>query len=152
MEDSRFERFVNLTAMATKRIQRLKVDRMRKYGLSGAHTHCVLCLNRAGMTGLTQTELVAAEQMDASQISRVLRELIKKNYVTIEETGARYRRHYILTESGFAIAKEITDEVEFINQFVSGSIPQDEIEAFYNTFELICAGLEKAEQELIKCR
>lgn len=145
-----FETFVGLTNTAMKSIQRLKVQKMKKYSLTSAHTNCICRLETAGKEGLTQTDLVRQEMMDPSQISRVLRELGAKGYVQLSGEEGRYRRRYSLTSIGEEIAVEIRSIVEEIHDFVIQDIPLEDIEAFYRTYEAICAGLERAEAHHLK--
>lgn len=146
MTQDRFEMFVGLIGNASKSIQRIKAQKMKKYGLTSAHTNCICRLESAEPAGLTQMELVRQEGMDASQISRVLRELMAKDYVQVNGEEGRYRRHYSLTEQGLSIAREIREIIITINEFVSKSIPDEDIEVFYHTFREICASLNQAEE------
>lgn len=145
MAQDRFEMFVGLMGNASKSIQRMKSQNMKKYGLTSAHTNCICRLESAEPKGLTQVELVQQESMDASQISRVLRELLAKGYVQITGEEGRYRRRYTLTEQGMSIAREIRGIIININDFVSRSIPEEDIEVFYRTFRRICESLNQAE-------
>lgn len=146
MTQDRFEMFVGLIGNASKSIQRIKAQKMKKYGLTSAHTNCICRLESAEPAGLTQMELVRQEGMDASQISRVLRELMAKDYVQVSGEEGHYRRRYSLTEQGLSIAKEIRGIIITINDFVSKSIPEEDIEVFYQTFREICASLNRAEE------
>jgi len=141
-----FEAFAGLTGSATKTIQRFKAQKMKKYGLSSAHTNCICWLARAGEEGLTQTELVRCEMMDPSQVSRVLRELSDKGYVRPGGEEGRYRRRYSLTEQGRQAAREIQGIIEEIRDFVIRDIRPEELAAFYSAFEKICEGLKRAEE------
>lgn len=144
MNESRFELFVGLTGNAMKSIQRIKAQKMKKYGLSSAHTNCICHLESAGRSGLTQTELVRREMIDPSQISRVLKELTEKGFVALDGEEGKYRRRYFLTDKGQEIAGEIRGIIEEINRFVSCDIPLEDIESFYRTFGEICSSLNRA--------
>ena len=133
-----------------KSIQRMKAQQMKKYNLSSAHTNCICRLETAGEDGLNQMELVRQEMMDPSQISRVLRELSDKGYVQLSGEEGRYRRRYSLTSEGKKIAAEIRRLVDEIREFVIRDIPQEDIEAFYRTYESICMGLSRAEESYLK--
>ena len=91
---------------------------------------------------MTQTGLRETLGMDRAQISRVLRQLGEKAYVT--SGGAGYNRVYRLTESGERVSREIDGIVSEVLSFVSGEIPQAEIDAFYRTFAVITAHLSEA--------
>lgn len=146
MTRNRFDQFIGLNSSAMKSIQRLKAQKMKKYDLTSAHTNCLYRLQSAGEVGLTQMELVRQEMMDASQISRVLRELSEKGYVRLDGEEGKYRRHYSLTQRGREIAEEIYDIVTEIHAFVSGDIAEEELDTFYRIYEEICRALSRAEE------
>lgn len=145
LNQNRFEMFVGMNANAMKSIQRIKAQKMKKYGLSSAHTNCIYRLESAGDKGLNQMELVRQEMMDPSQISRVLRELVEKGYVRLDGESGRYRRRYSLTQLGEETAKEIHEIIDEVREFVSRDIPRADIEVFYRTFKEICESLNRAE-------
>ena len=142
MDSTRFARFEGYIGSAAKSIARLKAARMAHFHLSAAHTSCLLRL-LAAPDGLTQTGLREALGMDRAQISRVLRQLEEKGYVASGGTG--YNRAYRLTQSGLSVAREVDGIVTDVLTFVSGGIPEAEIEAFYRTFAIITENLSRAE-------
>ena len=145
MSGDRFEVLVVLTNNILKSIQRLKMQKMRNYGLTGAHTNCIYRLEQAGEAGLTQLELVQREMMDASQISRVLRELMDKGFVKADGDEGRYRRHYSLTESGLVIAQDVHAMISEVSDFVMEGISMPEREKFFKTLARLSENLMKAE-------
>ena len=142
MDNTRFARFEGYIGSAAKSIARLKAARMAHFQLSAAHTSCLL-RPLAAPDGLTQTGLLEALDMDRAQISRVLRQLEDRRYVASDGTG--YNRVYRLTPSGLCVSREVNSIVSEVLSFVSGAIPQEEIEAFYRTFSIITANLARAE-------
>ena len=143
MEDSRFELFMGLLGSASKSIQRLKAAGMERYSLSAAHTDCLYLLAGAMPEGMTQSQLAARLSMDRAQVSRVLRDLRERAYV-LAGGAAGYKCRYRLTEAGSRIAAETERVIRGVNAFVSGSIPREEIDAFYRTFRTIAARLSEA--------
>lgn len=141
MDKSRFVQFSHLTASAAKSIARLKTAQMEAFSLSGAHTNCLCRLHERG--SLTQSELTRLENMDRSQVSRVLRELKKKGYV-VSDAQAGYKRRYSLTPAGEKTASRIEDIILDVNQFVSHNIPDADIEVFYRTLTTITNNLALA--------
>lgn len=144
MEESRFARFVGLLNRTAKAIQRIKSVKMKEYGLSAAHTTCLCRLAEAGPAGLTQSGLIRLEGMDRAHISRVLGDLQGRNYVTPAAQGGRYKKRYLLTPAGQAVAGEIQSVIVSVNRFVSGQIPQEDLEVFYRTLDKIAENLEQA--------
>lgn len=140
-----FGMFESLNGNAMKSIQRFKAKKMRRYGLSGAHTNCLCRLLQAQEGGLTQSDLVQMEMLDPSQVSRVLRELIGKGYVSMDGEEGKYRRRYFLTEEGTEVAEEIRDHIDAVCCFVCRDIPEADMESFWRTFRRICDELKHSE-------
>ena len=118
---------------------------MEHYGLASAHAICI-CQLEEHADGLTKTELSQICMVDKAQISRVISDVVKKGYVAVSATSSRYRKKYFLTEYGRKIAGEIRKTILDINSFVSMDIPQEDIDKFYATFNIICENLNKAEK------
>ena len=146
MEESRFELFDGLIASAGKALQRMKSDKMKKYGLGSTHTTCLCKLGKAGKVGLSQKELTEQESIDRAQVSRVLRDLEEKEMVS-REGGAAYKKRYYLTARGREVADEINAISLEINRYVSKEIPEAEIRVFYRVMQQIDQNLKKAEQK-----
>ena len=144
MDESRFELFAGLINRASKSMQRIKSAKMKKYHLSAAHTTCLCKLAEAGGQGLTQGELTALEGMDRAQISRVLGDLIQREYVAAQGQAGQYKRRYSLTAAGQAVTGEIKEIILDVNRFVSGQIPSEDIQVFYRTLTAITQNLEQA--------
>ena len=143
MDKDRFLLFSSRLNDAQKSLSRIKQKKMEHYGLGGAHVLCICQLEEA-QKGLTKTELVKRCGVDKAQISRVIADVLEKNYITVSNPQSSYRQRYVLTEEGDRIAKEIKQIILDINSFVSDSIPQADIENFYATFNTICEKLNKA--------
>ena len=149
MEESRFELFDGLIASAGKTLQRLKNNKMEQYGLGSTHTTCLCKLDKAGEGGMTQKELTEQEGIDRAQVSRVLRDLERKNLV--EAVGAStYKKRYCLTEKGRGITAEMNDIILEIHGYVSEGIPMEEIRVFYEVLQRVDENLKKAEEKF--CR
>ena len=139
-----FESFSALLGAATKSLERLKSKGMEGFGLSGTHTLCLRRLYDAP-EGLTRTELSALLSVDRAQITRVIGELLEKGFVEETGRGSGYRKKCMLTEKGRETTAEINAIVDRINRFVSGDIPPERLNSFYDTLEEICENLKKAE-------
>ena len=149
MKESRFELFDGLIASAGKTLQRIKTNKMEKYGLGSTHTTCLCKLGKAGELGVTQKELTEQEGIDRAQVSRVLRDLEQNGLVEAVGSSA-YKRRYCLTEKGRKTTAEINDIILEINRYVSEEISAEEIAAFYRVMQVIDANLKKAEDKF--CR
>lgn len=142
MDIDRFLHFEAMIGSAAKSIQRLKALRMDAFHLSAAHTSCLTALLRAMPEGLTQTGLRHSLGMDRAQVSRVLSGLCERGYVCCDGSG--YNRPYRLTKDGLRVSREIDNVIREVLGYVSGSIPPEEIERFYQTFSIITGNLSRA--------
>lgn len=142
-----FEAFHSLIGNAVKSLEKLKSKGMEEYGLSGTYTLCLLRLY-AAPDGKTRTELAHTCGVDRAQITRVIGELIAKELVVELGGTSNYRKKCVLTEKGREVTTEIHALVAKINSFVSGDIPKDRLEIFYQTLHEICNNLKEAEKIL----
>lgn len=142
MERDRLEAFTTLVTNASRSITKIKHRGMEGYGLGSTHTVCLRKLYAAS-EGLTRTQLANVCELDKAQISRIIGELSDKGYVVSPQSG--YKCRIRLSDSGRRVTEEINKLVLDINGFVSGEIPQEDIEAFYRVFTRICEGLKMAE-------
>ena len=149
MEESRFELFDGLIASAGKTLQRIKTNKMEKYGLGSTDTTCLCKLGTAGAEGVTQEEPTEQECIDRAQVSRILRDLEQEGLVEAMGSSA-YKRRYCLTEKGQQITAEINDIILDINRYVSAEISDEDIAVFYRVMQVIDGNLKKAEDKF--CR
>ena len=143
-EKTGFEAFSSLIGAAMKSLERLKSKGMGEFGLSGTHTLCMRRLYDAP-DGLTRTQLATRCEVDRAQITRVIGELLAKGLVEEIGGGSGYRKKCRLTEQGKMVTGEINDLVSRILSFVSGDIPPERLEIFYEILREICGNLKKAE-------
>ena len=146
MDKDRFILFSTLLGDAQKSISRIKQKKMDQYGLGSSHTLC-MCLLAENPDGLTKTELVRRCGVDKAQISRVVSDILEKDYVSIVNPECNYRQRYALTDEGALVAADMRQIILDINNFVSDSISKEQIENFYETLKIICGNLKKAEKE-----
>ena len=139
-----FETFSNLLNNTTKSLDKLKTKGMEEYGLSGTHTLCLRQLYDCP-EGLTRTELSSRLCVDRAQMTRVIAQLLEKGFVDQTEHSSIYRRKCVLTEKGRNATTEINQLVEKINRFVSGDIPEERLQIFYETFWEISENLKRSE-------
>lgn len=142
-----FEAFNALLGNTMKSLEHLKAKGMGEYGLSGMHTLCIRNLYEAP-NGLTRTELSRRCGVDRAQITRVIGELLAKGIVFEMGGSSNYRKKCVLTEEGRVTASEIDALIKKINSFVSGEIPPERLQIFYETLSEICENLKRAEEFL----
>ena len=144
LEKDRYERFSQMIMGATKSIYRIKHKRMVKYDLTSTHTACLRLLYD-NPSGLTKKEIADNCDMDKAQITRIVKDLVEKEYVKADGTEKAYNRKFFLSQMGREITEDINEIVLAVNEYVSGDIPISELEQFYKTFETINTNLRKAE-------
>ncbi|MBQ8164297.1 MAG: winged helix-turn-helix transcriptional regulator [Clostridia bacterium] len=140
-----FDRFSSLINTASKGLLKIKLTAMRDYDLGSAHTACLryLYLSR---NGLTQNQISKKCEVNKAQTSRVLSNLIEKNYVVSCEGDKIYNKIYMLTPEGQTIARDINRRITEICDFVSGDIPDEDLKEFYFTLEKICNRIRESEK------
>ncbi len=145
MTKDRFELFNQMVTGASKTLQRIKIKNMEKYGLTGTHT-MFLRLLYENPSGLTKSEMAQNCDVDKAQITRIVNDLVKREYVKTDEPERAYKKRFILTSEGHRVADEINKLVLDINEYVSGGLERNDIEKFYKTFETINRRLRDAEE------
>ena len=145
MERDRLETFMTHIMGASRSITKLKARGMASYNLGSTHTACLRVLFKS-RNGLTRTQLAKKCELDKSQISRIINELVEKGCVNESDEVTSYKRKITLTEEGARITAEINKLVLDINDIVSGEIPPEDIETFYKVFDTICSNLKQAEK------
>ncbi len=142
-----FETFSISLGRASKSLEKLKNRGMGGFGLSGMHTLCLRQLD-TNSEGMTRTQLARHLEVDRAQITRVIEALLSAGYVEEVGNGSNYRKKCRLTDSGKTVVAEINGIVERIHGFVSGDIPSEKLEIFYEVFNEICENLERSEELL----
>jgi len=140
-----FERFAQMLSNATKSLYRLKSRYMSNYGLSSTHTICLRKLYES-RDGLTKSEISDTCGIDKAQTTRIMGELIAKNYVEDDSSKKTYNRKFFLTDAGRKMTEEINQTVEGVVEYVNLDIPREEIEQFYTVFEAINKRLKDSEE------
>ena len=140
-----FERFAQMLSNATKSLYRLKSQCMARYGLSSTHTACLRKLYETN-DGLTKSEIADFCSIDKAQITRIMSELVAKNYVEADSSKKTYNRKFCLTDEGRRMTEEINETVDNVVEYVNLDIPREDIEHFYSVFEAINQKLRDSEE------
>ena len=134
MQEDRFELFDVSISLICKSIQKIKSEKMMPYGLKSSHVLFLVQLNK-NKEGMTASELSEAGHVDKAQISRVISELLQKGYVIKKclRQGQKYNVKLMLTEAGKKVTDEINEIIANVLEYVSGSIPNSDLDIFYRT-------------------
>ena len=150
MKEDRYITFSITIEQVAKNLQRLKNDKMAKFGLRSVHATCLVRLGQAA-NGLTGAELAECCEVDKSLISRVIGELEEKEYVYYEISDKKYRRKIYLSESGVTVLNEIRGILSDAVDAVRGTLTDEEVDAFYRVLHYldtnICSLFESDEEK-----
>ena len=149
LKEDRYITFSITIEQIAKNLQRLKNDKMEKFGLRSVHATCLVRLGQS-KSGLTGAELAEACEVDKSLISRVIGELEEKGYVDYEISDKKYRRKIYLTESGRVVLSEVRSILSEAVDAVRGGASDTDVDTFYrilNYFDTnICSLIESNEE------
>lgn len=138
MKEERFEQFATLISGIYRDIQKLKTKWTEPLGMKSVHIFWVYLLKNHP-EGLSASELSRHSQSNRSLVSREIQELINLGYVYAEETPKqrRYGQKLRLTESGLAVAQQISDASLEIQNVVNAGIPEDDLITLYRTLKIL---------------
>ena len=141
---NRFEDFVGIISSIHKKIEKIKKDRMKEFGLSGNHVMCMVYLAQ-NPEGLTATDLCKLISVDKAATSRALSELFEKGYVHYPNLDGhkKYRTVVALTENGFKIAEQIDSIICNIVNEAGNGLSDKERCTMYRSLEMIDTNLNE---------
>ena len=145
----RFEDFVNLINTAYKDIQKIKSYEVKGMGLKSSHVMCMFYLGQSEF-GLTSSELCDKCKEDKAAVSRNLKFLTEKGYVTVlGDEKQKYKLRNVLTEEGKEAYGKLTVTISSAVERFSTGLTQKEREAFNRYLGKIIDNFEKffAEKE-----
>lgn len=141
-----FENFTITILKLNKLVQKIKNFEMQEYGLKTIHVMCVYCLNNHS-EGLTASELTRLTLEDKAAISRALKALLEKGYVSYDPK--KYSAIIRLTGKGKELASIICKKAEKAVSAGSYDFTDDQRNSFYKELGTIAVNLEKYYESLI---
>ena len=144
--DKIFEHFTITILKLNKLVQKIKIYEMQEYGLKAIHVMCGYYLME-NPDGLTASELVKLTLEDKAAISRALRTLQEKGFVTYDVNG--HNSLIRLTDEGKNLADFITHRSTEAVKKVSAALTDEEREFFYRSLGDIAENLENYYDALI---
>ena len=150
----RFEEFVSLINTAYKGLQKIKSYEVEGLGLKGSHVMCLFYLGQYD-EGLTSGELCDKCREDKAAVSRNLKFLQEKGYVTVsDDENKKYKLKNILTDKGRnAYETLVALIVSCVDKFGTG-LTEKERTTFYKAlgvivgnFDEFCSKLDGADGE-----
>ncbi|MGN0807701.1 MAG: MarR family winged helix-turn-helix transcriptional regulator [Candidatus Coproplasma sp.] len=134
-----FEQFTITVLKLNKLVHKIKTFEMTDYGLKTIHVMCVYYLN-SHPNGLTATELVKLTLEDKAAISRALKTLKEKGYVSYNPN--KYNAVITLTEDGLTLAEYISQKADQAVEACSFDFTDEERTRFYDTLQTVALNLE----------
>ncbi|MDE7439809.1 MAG: MarR family transcriptional regulator [Clostridia bacterium] len=142
-----FENFTITILKLNKLVQKIKNYEMQEYGLKTIHVMCGYYLNNHP-EGLTASELTKLTLEDKAAISRALKTLQEKGYVSYDPN--KYNAVIKLTDEGKHLASAIGSKAERAVSAGSYDFTDEERQSFYKELGTIAANLEAYYGNLIK--
>ena len=139
--DDRFLRFSFAIDPIAKNLQKIKNEKLARFGLRSMHLMCLFQLDK-NPDGLTGTELARRCQVDKAFVSRVTGDLCQAEYVSYSnKDGSHYNNKFVLTEAGKAAMSQIRVILEDAVEQVTAGISADEFTQFYRILAQLDTGL-----------
>ncbi len=139
--DDRFLRFSFAIDQIAKNLQRIKNEKLARFGLRSMHLMCLFQLDK-NPEGLTGTELAKRCLVDKAFISRVTGDLCQSSYVSYSnKEGSHYNNKFILTEAGRDVMTQVRVILENAVEQVTSGISEEQLIQFYHILEQLDTGL-----------
>lgn len=139
--DDRFLRFSFAIDQIAKNLQKIKNEKLARFGLRSMHLMCLFQLDK-NPDGLTGTELARRCQVDKAFVSRVTGDLCGAEYVSYSNRqGSHYNNKFVLTEAGRAVMAQVRIILEDAVEQVTAGISEEQLLQFYQILEQLDSGL-----------
>lgn len=141
----RFEEFQTSIQQVYIELQKLKTVAMQEFDLQASHVMCLYELDRH-TDGMTAAELAAACDVDKAAISRSIKTLKDKGYVTDSTAfgDSPYRARIGLTETGRDVAERLNNKIISVTQIVEEEFDIPELDHLYSMLRRISDILKAA--------
>lgn len=134
-----FENFTITILKLNKLVQKIKNYEMREYGLKTIHVMCGYYLN-SHPEGLTASELTKLTLEDKAAISRALKTLQEKGFISYDPN--KYNAEIRLTDAGKEFASAIGKKAEKAVRAGSYDFTDEQRNSFYRELDTIANNLE----------
>ncbi len=142
-----FENFTITILKLNKLVQKIKNYEMQEYGLKTIHVMCGYYL-KSYSDGLTASELVKLTLEDKGAISRALKTLQEKGFISYDPN--KYNSVIRLTDAGKEFADEVCRRAEKAVEAGSYDFTEKERLSFYKALGTIADNLTAYYNELAK--
>lgn len=101
---------------------------LSSYELTRVHVPIIMTLYE-NRSGLYQSELARKLYYNRAHMSRTLKDLVERSFVTLEDTSA-YKNRYIISDRGIEVAEAIKVSGQNIEKRIFSVLTQEEIAEF----------------------
>lgn len=136
--NSRFINFTFSIMKLNKLVNRIKLVEMKEFGLKAIHVMCAYSIYVHGE--MTASELIRFTLEDKAAISRALKLLLEKGFVTYNSDG--YNSPVALTKEGTALAVAIEEKAERAVDAAGGTFTAEQRRNLYECLDTVCNRLE----------
>ena len=133
--EERFEAFTTLISGINHSIRKLKTEIMAEFDLKSTHLYCLYHLYKAN--ALTAKELCDMCSEDKALISRTLKSLEERGYISKGESEKRYRAPLVLTERGREVAARVCEYADAYFGIAGGELSDEERKVLYKSLRII---------------
>ncbi len=145
-----YEQFASSVSSLYFHIQKIQRTEMARYGLKGAHVHCLLAISRHP-EGITAARLCQICDKDKAAVSRTLAELEKEGLVTRPaDCTKHYRVPLFLTEKGKQITEQVSALVTMAVQQADCGLSQEKREICFESMDIIAQNLHRISTDGIR--
>ncbi len=136
MDTKRFLFFYHGLHRIVKDIKKIETSYLEEHGLRSVHMGCLLYIVDSE-DGMTATQLATSCGTDKALISRILKELVACDFVSVDGEEKTYNKKYLLTEKGRGLVTTIEkDIVEYMTRARVG-IPEENMLNFYDVMRAL---------------
>lgn len=143
MNELEIERIVINAKHVLKKRMRKMDEELIKYNITGSHAPFILLLSE-NKEGLTMTELSKKTRVDKALTSRVIKDLMDKNYI-IKNTEKNRNSKISLSKKGEKIALNICTYLKKERLNILEIFNKEEIKEIKKCIELVMNKLEESE-------
>ncbi len=150
LEVGRFEVFTLALSEMTSNWNKIATEELKPYGLKGGYVVYLIALFKA-KDGLTAANLSQMCNRDKAEVSRAIKALEEKGFVTrTNTTSTGYRASITLTEKGSEVTHSLRERVKLVVEKGGEGLSNSEREIFYNALEVISKNLKTISKDGLK--
>lgn len=149
-EIGRFEVFTLALSEIMSNWNKIATEELRPYGLKGGYVVYLISLFKAP-EGLTAANLSQMCNRDKAEVSRAIKALLEKGFVSrTNTTSTGYRASIALTEKGREVTHALRERVKLVVEKGGEGLSDNEREIFYNSLEIISKNLKAISEDGLK--